>query len=97
MTLITQSDPVSENYGVANGHTTLCHWHDPNLAGTIQHCWMQAKKNVKPEITWSQLRCHFTSGFENILEIGTTNGWYDMNCPLDILAFRILKEIILSA
>jgi len=84
MPLITQSDPGSENYGIANGHITLHHWHDPNLTGTIQHCWMQAKKNVKPEITWSQLRCCFTPGFENLLEIGTTNGWYDMNCPLDV-------------
>jgi len=84
MPLITQSDPGSENYGIANGHTTLCHWHDPNLAGTIQRHWMRAKKNVKPEITWSQLCRCFTPGFENILEIGTTNGWYDMNRPLDM-------------
>jgi len=48
---------------------------------------MRAKKNVKPEITWSQLRRHFTPGFEDILEIGATNGWYepyDMNRPLDV-------------
>jgi len=83
MPLITQSDPGSENYGIANGHPALRHWHDPNLTGTIQHRWMRSKKNVKPEITWSQLRRRFTPGFEDLLEIGTTNGWYDTNRPLD--------------
>lgn len=84
MPLVTQSDPGSENYGIANGHTTLRHWHDSNLTGTIQHRWMRAKKNVKPEITWSQLRRRFTPGFEDLLAMGTTNGWYDTNRPLDV-------------
>ena len=44
--LVSQSDPRSENYGIANVQTTLHHWHDPNLAGKFQHCWMQQKKNV---------------------------------------------------
>ena len=42
------------------------------------------KKNVKPEITWSQLHCRFTPGFEDLLELGVTNGWYDTNRPLDV-------------
>ncbi|KDR77552.1 hypothetical protein GALMADRAFT_65908 [Galerina marginata CBS 339.88] len=88
MPLVTQSDPGSENYGLANGHTALRHWHDPNLAGTIQHHWMRQKKNVKPEITWSQLRRRFTPGFEDLLETGVTNGWYDTNRPIDILVFQ---------
>ena len=80
---MTQSDPGSENYGIANAHTVLRHWHDPSLSGTIQHRWMRQKKNVMPEIAWSQLCRCFTPGFENILQDGVHEGWYDMNCPLD--------------
>jgi hypothetical protein len=54
--MITQSDPGTENYGIANGHTYLRQWHDLNLTGTLQHCWMRQKKNVVPEIRWSQMR-----------------------------------------
>jgi hypothetical protein len=39
---------------------------------------------VKPEITWSQLRRRFTPGFENILEKGVAENWYDMNRPIDV-------------
>ncbi|KAF8149133.1 hypothetical protein B0H34DRAFT_758164 [Crassisporium funariophilum] len=88
MPLVTQSDPGSENYGIANGHTALRHWHDPNLVGTIQHRWMRQKKNVKPEITWSQLRRRFTPGFEDILDFGVNNGLYDTNLPLHVFVFR---------
>jgi hypothetical protein len=84
MPLITQSDPGSENYGIANGHTALRHMHDPNLVGTIQHRWMREKKNVKPEIAWSQLRRRFTPGFEDLLEKGVTENWYDTTRPLDV-------------
>ena len=83
MPLVTQSDLGSENYGVANAQSVLRQWHDPNLKGTVQHRWMCHKKNVMPEITWSQLRCRFTPGFETILEEGVTKGWYDINRPLD--------------
>ncbi|KAG6848989.1 hypothetical protein H0H93_012194 [Arthromyces matolae] len=88
MPLVTQSDPGSENYGIANVTTALRHWHDPNLQGTLQHRWMRQKKNVMPEITWSQLRRRFTPGFEDILEIGVVNEWYDIGNPLDALLFR---------
>ncbi|KAJ7832141.1 hypothetical protein B0H14DRAFT_2515144 [Mycena olivaceomarginata] len=63
-------DPGTENYGLANGHTLLRHLHDPSLEGTLQHRWMTRKKNVMPEIGWSQLRHRFTPGFEDILDIG---------------------------
>ncbi|KAG2339324.1 hypothetical protein BDR05DRAFT_977759 [Suillus weaverae] len=55
MPMVTQSDPGSENFGIANAHTTLCQWHDPTLQGTLQHRWMRNKKNIMPEITWSQI------------------------------------------
>ncbi|KAK6985245.1 hypothetical protein R3P38DRAFT_3450785 [Favolaschia claudopus] len=79
MPLISQSDPGNENLGVANGHTLLRHLHDSALIGTLQHRWMNEKKNIPPEISWSQLRRRFTPGFEDILDVGVNNGWYDPN------------------
>ncbi|KAF8510512.1 hypothetical protein BU17DRAFT_77669 [Hysterangium stoloniferum] len=57
--IITQSDQGTENYGVANAHTSIWHHLDPNL-----------------------------SGFEDILEHGVNNGWYDVNDVLENLLFR---------
>ncbi|KAG2048527.1 hypothetical protein BDR06DRAFT_975913 [Suillus hirtellus] len=41
MPMVTQSDPGSKNFGIANAHTMLHQWHDPALQGTLQHHWMQ--------------------------------------------------------
>ncbi|KAJ7765932.1 hypothetical protein DFH07DRAFT_1014518 [Mycena maculata] len=81
--LVSQSDPGTENFGLANGHTLIRHFHDPSLRGTLQHRWMREKKNVMPEISWSQLRHWFTPGFEDILDIGVNNGWYDPDILLE--------------
>ncbi|KIK91877.1 hypothetical protein PAXRUDRAFT_55494, partial [Paxillus rubicundulus Ve08.2h10] len=53
--LVTQSDPGTENFGIANAQTMLRQMHDPTLAasGFVQHRWMCTKKNVMPEIAWS--------------------------------------------
>ncbi|KAJ7886446.1 hypothetical protein B0H14DRAFT_3856616 [Mycena olivaceomarginata] len=88
MPLVSQSDPGVENFGIANGHTLLRHWHDPSLEGTLQHRWMNEKKNVIPEIGWSQLRRRWTPGFEDILDIGVNNGWYNPSNLLQALIFR---------
>ncbi|KAG1864858.1 hypothetical protein F4604DRAFT_1586308, partial [Suillus subluteus] len=56
--MITQSDPGSENYGIANAHTMLRQMYDASLQGTLQHWWMRTKKNVMPEIAWSLLQEH---------------------------------------
>jgi hypothetical protein len=80
--MVTQSDPGSKNFGIANVYTMLHQWHDPTLQGTLQHCWMHTKKNVMPEITWSQLCCRFTPGFENYLDSGVSAGWYDCSNTL---------------
>lgn len=83
MPLITQSDLGSENYGVANAQTLLRQWHDPRLEGTVQHRWMRSKKNVKPEIAWSQFRRRWSPGFQNLLDNGVKEGWYDITRPID--------------
>lgn len=81
---MTQSDPGTENFGIANAQTMLRQFHDPQLTGTLQHRWMRSKKNVKPEIMWSQLRRRFTPGFEAKLEEGVQQGWYDSNNTLQL-------------
>ncbi|KAG1738475.1 hypothetical protein EDB19DRAFT_1982912 [Suillus lakei] len=88
MPMVTQSDPGSENFSIANAHTTLRQWHDPALQGTLQHRWMRNKKNVMPEITWSQMRRQFTPGFESLLDHGVMSGWYDSNNILQMMVFR---------
>ncbi|KAG2145936.1 uncharacterized protein EDB93DRAFT_1086874, partial [Suillus bovinus] len=88
MPLVTQSDLGTENFGIANGHTLLCQWHDPALQGMLQHCWMRTKKNVMPEIMWSQLQHRFTPNFENLLDTGVHNGWYNAGNTLQIMIFH---------
>ncbi|KAK7027184.1 hypothetical protein R3P38DRAFT_3315470 [Favolaschia claudopus] len=61
---------------------------DPRLISTLQHRWMNEKKNVMPDISWSQLRRRFTPGFENILDVGVNNGWYNLDILLQALVFR---------
>jgi hypothetical protein len=75
--LITQSDLGTENTGIANAQTLLRQLHDPSLHGTLQHRWKREKKNVKPEITWSQTRKRWSPGFEYYLNEGIANHWFD--------------------
>lgn len=93
MPLVTQSDPGSENYGIAHGHTALRHWHDPSLAGTLHHRWMRQKKNVMPEIAWSQLRRRWTPGFEDILQLGVTNDWYNPDDDMEAYVSVALSQL----
>ncbi|KAJ4466608.1 hypothetical protein C8J55DRAFT_439669, partial [Lentinula edodes] len=86
--LVTQSDAGTENVGVANAHTTLRHYQDPSLEGTIQHRYMLDKKNVMPEIEWSQLRRRWTPGFEDLMDYGVAQGWYSRTNTLENLVFR---------
>ncbi|KAF8529989.1 hypothetical protein JB92DRAFT_2825664 [Gautieria morchelliformis] len=88
--MVTQSDPGSENYGMANAHTTLRHMLDPSLEGTHQHQWMRQHNNVKPEISWSQLRRRFTPGFEDLLEQGVQSCLYDPDNRVDVMVFHWL-------
>lgn len=84
MPMVTQSDPEYRNYGIANAHTMLRQWHDEALHGTLQHHWMRSKKNVMPEIAWSQLCHRFTPGFENLLDYGVNSSWYDSSNTLQL-------------
>ncbi|KAG6372510.1 hypothetical protein JVT61DRAFT_7616 [Boletus reticuloceps] len=88
--MVTQSDPGTENFGIANAQTMLRQMHDPSLAGFVQHRWMRTKKNIMPEIAWSQLRKRFTPGFEDLLNQGVDAGWYDPDNTLQLMLFRWL-------
>ena len=72
--MYTQSDPGSENFGVANMHTLIRQFLDPTLDNTIQHKWMRKHQNIKPEIFWSGFRRHFISGFERLFMEGGEHG-----------------------
>ncbi|KIJ93582.1 hypothetical protein K443DRAFT_27227, partial [Laccaria amethystina LaAM-08-1] len=69
--VMTQSDPGTENNGVANIQTTIRHRLDPSLCDTLQHRFMRKKNNVKSEANWSIFRHDFAPGFETILEGGS--------------------------
>ncbi|KAF7974335.1 hypothetical protein HWV62_12390 [Athelia sp. TMB] len=88
--LITQSDPGSENYGVANAQTTIRHRLDPSLQTTIQHRWMRKHQNILSEIKWSILRRDWSPGFEDVFDKGVNENWYDANDFLMNLIFRWL-------
>ncbi|KAJ7574508.1 hypothetical protein C8J56DRAFT_802832 [Mycena floridula] len=88
MSLVSQSDLGSENYGIANGQTMLRQLHDPSLVGTLQHRWKREKKNVIPEIAWGQLRRRWTPGYETLIDSGIHRGWYDPSIPRHNLVFR---------
>ncbi|KAJ6581597.1 hypothetical protein B0H19DRAFT_1251786 [Mycena capillaripes] len=87
--LITQSDPGSENYSIANCQTVTRQRLDPLLIGTLQHRWMNKQAmNIKPEAMWSLLRRNWTPGFETKLEEGMDI--FDLGDPLKKLVFRWL-------
>ncbi|KAF8876610.1 hypothetical protein CPB84DRAFT_412719 [Gymnopilus junonius] len=88
--LTTQSDPGSENNGVANVHTMIRHTLDPSLQDTRQHRIMRKHNNVKSESLWSIFRRDFTPGFENAFDYGVNHGLYDIEDPLERLVFRWL-------
>ncbi|KIM55944.1 hypothetical protein SCLCIDRAFT_29984 [Scleroderma citrinum Foug A] len=48
------------------------------------------KKNIMPEIAWSQLRQRFSPGFESLLDSGVDAGWYDPDNTLQLMVFRWL-------
>ncbi|KAI0080939.1 hypothetical protein K474DRAFT_1588842, partial [Panus rudis PR-1116 ss-1] len=86
--LLTQSDLGSENFGIANAHTSIRQYIDPSLEGTLQHRWMTGHNNVKPEIAWRQFRREHIAGYEKLFDIGLDNGDYDPANVLQRFIFR---------
>ncbi|KAG9310537.1 hypothetical protein JVU11DRAFT_9081 [Chiua virens] len=88
--MVTQSDPGTEDFGVANAQTMLRQMNDPLLTGFVQRRWMRSKKNIMPEIAWSQLRRRFAPGFKALLDEGVVEGWYDPHNTLQLMTFHWL-------
>jgi hypothetical protein len=44
---------------------------------------MQTHKNVKPKAAWSRLRATWVPGFEQILEAGVAEEWYNPDNIID--------------
>jgi hypothetical protein len=80
--MITQSDPGSENNGIANAHTSIRHHLDPLLVGTLQHRWKRKHGNIKSEAGWSVFRSTWAPGFEDLFDHGVNQGWYDVRNTL---------------
>ncbi|KZT61001.1 hypothetical protein CALCODRAFT_428374, partial [Calocera cornea HHB12733] len=95
--MLTQSDPGTENHGVANAQTTLRRQLDPSLVGTLQHQWMRGHTNIKPEIFWSKLRQQWSEGWERMFEDGLMEGWYDPSEPMELMLFRWLAVPMIQA
>ncbi|KAG6913691.1 hypothetical protein DXG01_004882 [Tephrocybe rancida] len=56
--VITQSDPSTENFGVANMHTSIRHHMDPSLRDTLQHAFKQNHQNIKSKANWHKVLPH---------------------------------------
>lgn len=80
--LLTQSDPGTENTSVAKAQSFIRQELDPSLQGMVQHVWRRGKMNPKPEIEWSKLRRTWLPGFEDLLDVGVQEGWYDKGNPI---------------
>ena len=94
--IITQSDPGTENYGVANAHTLIQHCLDPNLSNTLQHHFATGHNNIISNIKWSVFQCNFSPGFEDVLQDGVDHGWYDVNNVTGKVRTNRTEPIILT-
>ena len=97
--IITQSDPGTENYGVANTHTIIRHRLDPSLANSMQHRFAPGHNNILSEIRWSAFRRDFAPGFEDELQKGVDCGWYNYrrSRPRNIHVPTSAKSILSSS
>lgn len=84
MPLLTQSDPGTENFGIANSQSTLRQMLDPDLAGTMQHIHSRKHGNKKPEVFWAGLRRRFMPAIEQLLSEGLEQGIYDPDIHIQL-------------
>lgn len=87
--MLTQSDPGTENYGIANAETAGRQFLDPELCGTLQHIFRHQKNNVKSEANWSVFRRDFAPGYENLFQEGVNRGWYNVEIPLQLYVLSL--------
>jgi len=95
--LVTQSDPGTENWYIANAQSFLREWHDPAMQGCLAHRWMSHKKNIKPEIFWSQVRRRFSPGAESLIARGVVEEAYNPDNMQEAFVFRCVFMPWISA
>lgn len=83
MPMLTQSDPGTENFGIANSQSTLRQMMDPRLAGTMQHIHSRRHGNIKPEIFWAGFRRRFAPGLEQLFSQGIEQGIYNPDVHIE--------------
>lgn len=83
MPMLTQSDPGTENFGIANAQSTLRQMMDEGLTGTMQHIHSRKHGNIKPEIFWSGFRRRFAPALEQLFEEGIEQGIYDPHVHIE--------------
>ncbi len=87
---LTQSDRGTENFNVACAHTHIRHMLDPSLSGSIQHQYMHGHSNIRPKQMWARFRRVWTPGFENLLQKGISQQWYD---DVDVADRYVVRHI----
>lgn len=63
---------------MAYAHTYIYHALDPTLSGSIQHNWKCGHLNIKPEQMWARLWWTGINGFEELLNKGIQQQWYNI-------------------
>jgi len=81
--MLTHSDRGTENYNIAYAQTHMRQELDDDLDGTLQHRWMRGHTNIKPERAWGRLRDTWSKGYEDMLNVGVKNQWYNASNTLD--------------
>ena len=63
---------------MAYAHTYIQHSLDQTLTGSIQHQWKCGHRNIKPEQMWLRFRKTWVPGFEQLLDKGLEQQWYNI-------------------
>lgn len=83
---VTQSGKGTENHNVVHAHTHIRHALDPQVSDTIQHRWTHGDSTINHANhgpMWWLFRKTWAPGFEDILEKGITNQWYNADDVAD--------------
>ncbi|KAG9124323.1 hypothetical protein FRC07_012033 [Ceratobasidium sp. 392] len=90
MPMLTQSDPGTENFGIANAQSTLRQMLDPSLVGTMQHIHSRKHGNIKPEILWRLFRERYAADLERLYSEGLEKGIFNPDINIENLVFRFI-------
>lgn len=84
MPMLTQSDPGTENFGIANVQSTLCQMLDSSLSGTMQHIRLRKHGNIKPEVFWAGYQKQLATGLEPFISIRLEEGFFNPDTHIEL-------------